>query len=222
MAGSEYFRRFVDSYHDSGSSRSRHENFDLDALARLEGAERDAAEILLIERLEKKKEDPRVPRALMAMQPSKKATEAMRIALASFPSNHTRVALALALWQLEQNGAPVDILADMVRKSGRPDRRIAAMNALGELPGELADEALLHAVEHDTDDTARMAAELALCEKYKIEHLRRVKGTLCSLSANLRDDEQKTRDAAMSDLRLIVERLREGRTPESLGIVPLS
>lgn len=222
MTGSESFIRFVDSFHDSGSTLTRHEDYDLDSLCRLQGAEREAAEELLLERLEKTVEDPRVPRALVAMKPSAHALDAMKIALMAYPSNRTRVALAAALWQLEQSIAAVGALDEVARTSSRPDRRIAAVNALRDVPGEVSDEALLHVIEHDEDDTARMAAEIALYEKYRIEGLRRIKGTLSSLSTRLRDDDELIREDALFQLRMIVEGLREGRKPEALGLVPES
>jgi len=220
MAGSANFHRFVDSFHDGGTTRERYESFDLTALSSLEGAEREAAEVLLLERLAKQEEDPRVPPALVVLRASPAARAGLRQALAAYPNDRTRVAVAEALWQVERHAPAVEVLVEIARTATLPDRRIAASNALRDIPGPEADEALLHVVEHDEDDTSRMAAEIALFEKYRIEGLRRVPGTVSTISSRLRSPDETAREAALRELRTLVENLRAGRSPGDPGPIP--
>ena len=208
MKGSELFWRFVKSYHDSGSTRERRESFDLAALCQLEGAEREAAEVLLLERLENNVEDPRVPDALHAMKPSENALEAMRSALKRYPDNHTRIALASVLWKLEKSPDSVSVLIEIAKTPTWTERRIAAINALRDIETIEADDALFEAIEKYDDEAVHMIAQIALFEKYKLDGLRHTDERISALYKNLHSRDEKQRVEALEELRSLITVLR--------------
>lgn len=200
------YRRFVDSFQDSGTTRERHESFDLGALLALRGTERESAEKMLIVRLACRQEDPRVPAAMTALGPSTETLSALRSALDRYPKNRTRIAVARALWDLERLPSAVTALLEMAREATRPDRRAAALGALGDIPGDAMDEALLAAAGRDPEATVRMVAVSTLCERHRLESRGQAGDPVAALLARLRGGDAPAREAAAAELRALLPR----------------
>ena len=217
LAPSASFETFVRSVRDGGSSRERHESYDLQALAALDADELVQAEDLLLERLADRTEDPRMVPALLQIGPSPRGLKAMQDALSAYPKNRTGVALALALWRLNQDDAALEKLIATATKSGRPDRRMAAINALGSVPHPQADATLLYAIQNDEDDLIPTAAESALLEKYGLDKYRS-HPLILRLTRELSDADLTRREAALTAFSDLITAVRQGINPADLGL----
>lgn len=217
MPPSESYENFIRSVHDSGSSRARHESYDLTALRELTGDELAQAEELLLQGLADGKEDPRVVSALMALGPSPRGKAAMKDALDNYLKNYTCIALARGLWQLEQSPKAMAKLIEMATTSPFQDRRMTAVNALGEVSDPAADEALLYALREDKDELIPFAAKSRLYTKYKLDQYQK-DPAIRRLNKELKAEDPAVRQAAHSALADLIKAVRGGKTPEELGL----
>ena len=209
MEHSDEFLRFAKSVHGGITSRSDLEDYDLAALAKLEGSEREAAKLMCLEKLEERAEDPRAPRALVRLgDPS--AVPAMRDALAAYRPNNTKVALAEALWELEQSEEAIEALQEILGGAARNERvRNRAAYALAKINDPRADDALAVAMQNDSSSSVRISAETALYQKHRIDDLmyRKPEG-LADIDARLRSGDAEVRRAAIDDFGAEARRLK--------------
>lgn len=152
---SENFQNFQQSL--TANDPAWMDDFDLEALDALEGAERAQAEQILIERLEL--EDRRVPRALAAMKSASAVAPLTRL----LDSAHggVRVEVVMALWELQKFEGTVDHLLTILRAAEAADR-LSAAHYLSDFKEPRVNEALLTAAEKDPDPDVRATAATSL------------------------------------------------------------
>ncbi len=197
--GSDEYHRFARSVLAGPSSQAEMEDFDLGALSMLLGAEREAAQILLLERLDAGKDDPRVPRALK-MIGSEKAKEEMRKALFLYPNNYTRVALADALWELEMHPDAVIVLEEIMTYAPGPEVRSDAARVISKISGGDVDMALAEAWRSAGDD--EYAIRNALFQRLGIEEYERERPPeLEKIITELMSEDRIIRMNALMDLK---------------------
>jgi HEAT repeat protein len=177
----------------------------------------EQAETLLLDRLGELTEDPRMIPALLQIGPSPRGLNAMREALGHYPKNHTGVALATALWRLNQDEAALEKLIATATKSGREDRRMAAINALGTIAHPQADATLLQAIQNDEDELIPTAAESLLLSKHGLEGYR-THPLILRLTRELSHSDPALREAAHAALSDLITAVREGISPNALGL----
>jgi hypothetical protein len=204
------FALFESSLHRSGSRDC--EEYELDALERLSGAERERAEALLVERL--KDGDYRAVRALELLS-TPSARGALRDALAS-ARGHVLGSLARALKRSDPQAA-----RDAAFRALRSDDdsvRVGGVQVLGDVPGDDVDAALLAAVDDPAPNVRVFAAE-ALFERLGLSACVVPRRRLTMLLMRLHSSFESLRRPALADLAALIDRLRVGDSPEALGLV---
>lgn len=210
MDHSPAFVAFAQSLLGPVSSRDAYEDLDLGSLAQLEGTEREAAEILLVEVLDDGDDDPRVPRALQQLATGS-AVEAMKKALGRYPLNYTKVSLAKVLWKMERYLPAVDALGTCITGGENAVVRGQAAGALAEIPGERPDLALMEVMRSDPDPTTRQVAESALYSRHGIEAYEyRPTPELVDAVKRMASADPAERKAALEDFRSAARQLRSG------------
>ena len=214
-APSPEYQRFLHSLEEP-VGRSNVDSFDRRALLSLAGAEKTAAEDLLIGMLARPA-DARVARALVDLGTTR-AVPALRDALSRASADLVRVALAQALHRLAGDTTGVDVLVQVLRGSKSWSARSSAAVVLARFPGDAAEQALLAAID-DAEPTVRANAFAALLDRHHLTQLTSsYLDALGMLAIRLRSELRSIQHAASAQLRRLLEDLRRGRTPAELGL----
>jgi hypothetical protein len=217
---SGFFQGFQDlaQRFQGGTGRAALEDFDLSGLRALSGPEREEAIDLLIERLASGANDPRVPRALVAMGAERAAPALRAVLLRSI--DETAVAAALALWEMSRDPAAPAALIKILSSSYLEVPRQIAAAALSALPGEAVEEALLRALD-DEHGAVRGAALDALVSRHRLSALAgEPRSRLGLLGIRLRNPLRAVRAPAAAEARQIFGGAAEqapGPEPAALG-----
>jgi len=213
--GSAAFQAFVASFEAPLTNRASVESFNVWALGRLEGVERDKAEEMLLSRLSKVV-DGRVPAAL-AVLGSTAAVPALRAA-AERSEGSMLVAVINALRELgAADESDAQRLIDTLRLGVEP-ARTEATSSLKYFEGPAVDDALLGALT-DEEEMVRLSASLCLFAKYDLDRFAEPpQSRLGVLGFTLQSSLSCVFDEAVNSLRSIIARLSAGDSPESIGL----
>jgi HEAT repeats len=216
-ATSPEYQRFLDSVHAPLDSREPVERFDLEALAALHGHERDQAEKILLDLLDRE-DDGRVPDALAAMGSSRAAAPLKR-ALARGGGELMRVRTAEALWRLAQDPDALDVLRTLAETAVYWGARNAAIGALGRT-GAAVDDALFAALD-DGDEVVRYNAMSSIWKQHGLEAIAAAapRGRLNGLYARAISRLAAVRAPAIAELRAALAALAAGQSAQALGLV---
>jgi HEAT repeats len=207
---SDDFERFERSLHHSG--RRDDEAFDLDALERLSGAERERAEEMLTSRL--RGGDHRAVEALAVLS-TPSALEALRDAVTSARGE---VLASLARWLSRSDPEAARETAFRALRSDDDSVRVGGVQALGDLPGDDIDSALLAAVD-DPVSEVRFFTTRALFERLGLSRCVVPRRGLTMLRMRLTSEFESLWRPAFAELTTLIGRLRAGDSPEALGLV---
>ena len=212
-AQSEDLERFMASLDATPDTSEATDRFDLEALARLAGGEREQAEHALIRRLDHA--DARVAPALVVLG-ARNAVGPLRAALARH-TGAVKVSTAEALWDLDHDPAAVDTIIDVLEGSDADGRAWAAC-ALRRFDGPRVDDALLAAL-NDPVETVGLGTAESLYRKLGLEpYAQRKRGRLNMLRVRLQSTLETVRSPAISELKTLIDKLHAGQTPEQLGL----
>ena len=169
MAHSDAFVRFAQSVMGPVRGRAHLESYDLAALAQVtDPTERLACELMLVEKLEKRDDDPRLVSGLLRIG-TPRALAALRDALGRYTNGTwTRAVLARELYERDQSLPALLALLEIARKSYDADVRALASAALAKVPGTTLDATLVRSWRDETDESARHAIRIALFERLGI------------------------------------------------------
>jgi hypothetical protein len=205
------FERFEKSLHRSGT-REAVEGYDLDALESLSGAERARAEELIIEQL--KNRDYRAAEALDILG-TPAAVAALREALPA-ASGLLLACLAHSLQARDPDAARAAAFTAL--RSADESARMGGLQVLRGFRGEDVDAALLAAVDDRSSSVRSLAAE-AVFQRLGLSPYAVPRRRLALLRMRLNSEFESLRKPAFAELVSLVDRLRAGHTPETLGLV---
>lgn len=214
MSPSPAYQQFELSFNTR--DRQWMEDFDLDALTRLDGIERSLAEDLLMQRLEGGR-DPRAARALGVLG-SRQAIPALRLA-AIGTVDEARLESIAALLRLTGEQDLIDLLMPLLLQ-GAVSIRIRAARYAERFEPVRANRLLVQAL-HDTDPLVRSNAAASLIGLHRLEGMEKARGSLLwRLTFRLSLKFQACWSQAAEALQALFEALAQGQTSQSLGITP--
>lgn len=210
------FQRFMASFDGPITSKREYESFDLGALAELNGAEKLRARDALIRRLKDGVEDPRVVAGLLEIG-DETAFDALKAGLDN-AAGLTRVTIAHSL---VRRGDRIDVSAALraAGQSEAPSIRMAAASATTIVDDPELDAWLLELIQHDEDSEVRVAAQLSLYQRNGLSGVTGHYGSLFfSVTMSTSHRFPRLRKVAVDQLKQWLDQLREGETPDSLGL----
>ncbi len=216
---SREFHRLIESLDAPAMSAAEAFAFDEAALAALNPAERALVESLVVSRLDADDENPRLVEVAATLQtPGAFVALRRRVTLSPADATMTAVMAAYRLWVLQRDPHALDALASYARAAPAPSTRQAAANALKDIPGDVADKALIDAL-GDAERSIRSIVYESLVVRFGLVNYKRAGGPLFHLAFGLLSAFPSVRSAAQHRLRVVFEGLSKGQTPESLGLV---
>ena len=175
-----------------------HDGLDTEALARLQGEEREEAEQLLIDALDSG--DYR-PAAGLAVLRSKAATAKLKEQLSS-TSGDQRIQTARALWHTEKYMPAVDAVIDVLQHYPFWGQRLNAAMALSEMKTP-AGVAALWAATNDPESLVRHHAAASLLIMYGIQD--EDSGEDNPLTIDIMSDDKVKQEKAIVEIKRVVE-----------------
>lgn len=199
---SEMFNRFYDSYFGDPFD-AWHDGLDEQALASLEGEEREEAERLLKEGLSSG--DSRMAAGLRVLE-SRSSVSALKKKL-SDATGTERIEMARALWELEEWPPAADILIDELKNGAHWSRQADAAKAMmrGKVNTKAAIKALTEALD-DEERVVRSDAAEALIEILELPAKEHKYGSYQVVIDVMSEDEQKRKEAVEQVKRLVSEK----------------
>ncbi len=175
-----------------------HDGLDTEALARLQGKEREEAEQLLINALDSG--DYRPAAGLVVLR-SKAATAKLKEQLTS-TSGDQRIQTARALWHTEKYPPAVDAVIDVLKHYPFWGPRLNAARALCEMKTP-ASVAALWAATNDPEDLVRHHAAASLLIMYSIQ--KEESGEDNPLTIDIMSDDKAKQKKAVTEIKRLVE-----------------
>jgi HEAT repeat protein len=175
-----------------------HDGLDTEALARLQGKEREEAEQLLINALDSS--DYRPAAGLVVLR-SKAATAKLKEQLGS-TSGDQRIQTARALWRTEKYPPAVDAVIDVLQHYPFWGQRLNAARALCEMKTP-ASVAALWAATSDPEDLVRHHAAASLLIMYGIQ--KEEFGEDNPLTIDIMSDDKAIQQKAIAEIKRLVE-----------------
>jgi len=198
------------------TSKQAYEAFELDALTQHEGTQRAAARDAMNARLSSGEEDPRVVAGLLEIG-DRPAFDALKAGLDN-AAGLTKVTIAHSF---VRRGDTIAV-SEALRSAGdseAPSIRMAAASAATIVKDSQLDDWLLELMEHDSDGKVRVAAQLSLYQRNGLSGVPENYGSLFfSVTSSTSHRFPGLRTAAVQQLRQWLAQLRDGETPESLGL----
>jgi HEAT repeat protein len=177
-----------------------HDGLDTEALARLQGKEREEAEQLLINALDS---DDYRPAAGLAVLRSKRATAKLKEQLSS-TSGDRRIQIARALWHTEKYAPAVDAVIHELQHYPFWGSRVTAAMALRDMKTPASVDALRQAL-HDPQDLVRHHAAASLLLMYGIQDASSWEDNPLTIDI-MSDDKAKQEKAIVKIEKLVRER----------------
>jgi len=203
---SRAFLDFEASFKGPISSRSAFENFDLAALARLQGDEVTEAKEMLVHAIETRVDDPRCVRALAALGLGPETMDSLTLLLPTLSNSHTKLELARLLYESTQQPKAVSACLEVLRGSqGRPHIRASAIDNLAYFDeqewNDEIDAALLVVLATDGDTTGCSTAQSALFERYGLTEFQTLRpGVASTIPIRVVSELASVRATAHEDL----------------------